>query len=65
LADGCTGRSTVSGYVAFIKSMVSYVRGRNPKIVVDAHLSFGSIQPSNLAEAVHELNGIVSPNSTT
>lgn len=59
LADGCIGRSTVKDYVSFIRSMVLYVRGKNPKIIIDAHLSFGSIQPSKIAEAIQAVSGDV------
>jgi hypothetical protein len=58
-ADGCAGKSGVQDYVAFIRSMTAYVRGKNPKIIVEAHLSFGSISPASMIEAVREVGSTV------
>jgi hypothetical protein len=59
LTDACAGKGTVQDYVSFVRSIVAYVRQRNPRIVITAHLSFGNLSPATMVQAVQELGGLV------
>ena len=59
LNDDCAGKTGIADYVKLAKTVVSYVRGKNPKIIIAAHLSFRNTPPNTMAEAVRELSGIV------
>jgi hypothetical protein len=57
--DLCSGKTGIADYVKLAQTIVSYVRGKNPKIVIAAHLSFRNTPPATMAQAFQELSGIV------
>ncbi len=59
LKDACGGQSSIPSYLALMRSIIETVRSQNPKIVITAHLSFGSVKPDVTVAALRDLSGIV------
>jgi hypothetical protein len=57
--DFCSDKTGIADYMKLAQTIVSYVRGKNPKIVIAAHLSFRNTPPATMVQAFQELSGTV------
>lgn len=56
LRDDCAADTSLQNYVTLTKTIAAYLKTKNPKIIVAAHLSFRETPPPIMLQAIHELS---------
>jgi hypothetical protein len=59
LSEGCVAQAGVKSYINLATAVAGYARARNPRIVIEAQVSFRFTPPSIMIDAVHRLSAIV------
>lgn len=59
LSEGCVAQAGVKSYLNLVTAVAAYARARNPRILIEAQVSFRFTPPSIMIDAVHQLSSIV------